>query len=228
MTTTGTFAFNPSLGELVINAYARVGIMRGDILQSHMQDARMEANLLQAEWNNKQVNLWTVELLATPLVASTDTYTLSSAIVMILDAYVSVGTSPVIDSIILPISRTEYASIPNKLQESKPTQYWFNRIETPTITLWPVPDSNGPYTLNIYTCKLIEDADLANAATLQITQLWMDAFASGLAFRLARIYAPQLRDMLKMDYTEAWNVAATQDVENVPLCIVPGLAGYYT
>jgi hypothetical protein len=49
MTTTGTVTFNPSLGELVLNAYSRIGIRRTSLLASHLADARIEANLLQAE-----------------------------------------------------------------------------------------------------------------------------------------------------------------------------------
>lgn len=224
MTTSGTTAFNPSLGELVLNAYARIGIRRTSLLASHMADARMEANLLQAEWNNRQVNLWKVDLVSETLTSGTAGYDVGDETVMILDAYINWGGT---DYIIAPISRTEYASLPNKDQQGRPTQFWFDRLEDSILYLWPVPDDSGPYILNYYRCKLIEDAELVNGTNLQITQLWLDAFAAGLAYRLARIYAPQMRADRKAEYDEAWNIAAAQNVENVPLYITPGLYGYF-
>jgi len=226
MTITGTTAFNPSLGEIVLNAFARIGMRRTALLANHMQDAYTEANLLQAEWNNKQVNLWKVD--ATPvqvaLTQGTASYSIPSNVVMILDAYINTGGT---DYIIQPISRTEYSAIPVKTQQGRPTQFWFDRLESPTLYLWMVPDANSTYTLNYYSCTLIDDSALADGQTADIPQLWLDAYAAGLAFRLARIYAPQMRDQLKMDYMEAWNTAATQNIENVPLSIVPGTYGYF-
>ena len=224
MTTTGTYAFNPPLGELVLNAYARIGVRQTSILASHMADARIEANLLQAEWNNKQVNLWTVDLIEEALVQGVGEIDVDDNTVMILDAYISVED---IDTMIFPISRTEWAALPDKLQEGRPTQFWFDRLEDSVLQLWPVPDDNGPYVLKYYRCKLIQDAALRDGANVQIPQLWLDAFAAGLAYRLARIYAPQLRESLKMDYKEAWEVAAAQNTENVPMFIAPGLSGYF-
>ena len=46
MTTSGTYSFNPSLGEVVLNAFARCGIRRTSLAQEHMSDARFEANLM--------------------------------------------------------------------------------------------------------------------------------------------------------------------------------------
>lgn len=224
MTTSGTTSFNPSLGELVLNAFARIGIRRTSLLASHMADARIEANLLQAEWNNRQVNLWKVGLTSTALTLGTASYDVADSVVMILDAYITLSG---LDYYIYPISRTEYSAIPDKTQQGRPTQYWFDRLENTAVYLWPVPDANSTYTLNYYSCSLIEDAELSNGTNVEIPQLWLDAFAAGLAFRLARIYAPQMRDQLKIDYTEAWNIAATQNVENVPLQITPGVEGYY-
>lgn len=223
MTTSGTVSFNPSLGEIVLDAYARIGVRRPSILASHLADAKMEANLLQAEWNNRQVNLWTVELETQTLTSGTASYDVDDDIVMILDAYVTSGG---IDYTIYPISRTEYSAIPNKTQQGRPIQFWFNRLENASLTLWMVPETNN-YTLNYYCCRLIEDAALTNGTNMQIPQLWLDAYAAGLAYRLSRIYAPQMRAERKAEYDEAWNIAAAQNVENVPLSIMPGVAGYY-
>lgn len=226
MTTSGTYNFSPSLGEVVLNAYARIGIRRAEIEQTHLADARMEANLLLAKLSDQQPNLWAVDLLNISLVQGTLTYTVPPETAMILDVFIRYG-NPSTDRSIYPISRSEYATYPEKSLQAFPTVFWFDRLIAPTITLWPVPDGNGPYTLYYYRVRQIQDAEYANAQNIEIPYLWLDAFTAGLAARLARIYAPQLEGQRKMDADEAWELAAKQDTENVNLVFSPGLSSYF-
>ena len=224
--TSGTFLFAPSLGEVVLNAYARIGVRRPDILQTHLSDARMEANLLLAKISNLQPNLWTVDLQALPLLQGSATYTVPAETVMILDVYIRYG-NPITDRALYPVSRSEYSSYPNKDTQSFPTVYWFDRLISPTITLWSTPDGNGPYTLFYYRVRQIQDADYVNGQNIEIPYLWMDAFTAGLAYRLARIYAPSLEGQRKQDADEAWAQAAVQNTENVNIMFSPGLSSYF-
>ena len=229
MTTSGTYTFNPSLGEIVLNAYARCGVRRTAIMQEHMTDARFETNLMLASWANQGVNLWEVVLISVPLIQGQTTYTVPAKVVMILDAVIqqNTGTSSQFDRVIMPISRTEYSQTPNKLQQAPPTVFWFDRLINPTVTLWPVPDQTNYYTLNYYAVTQIQDAELTDAQTVDIPYRWLDALAAGLAARLAAIYAPDRMQMLEAKAQQAYTIAATQDTENVGLFITPGLAGYF-
>ena len=229
MTSSGTYNFQPSLGELVLNAFARCGVRRTAIMQEHMTDARFETNLMLASWANQGVNLWEVVLISVPLVQGQTTYTVPAKVVMILDAVIqqNTGTSSQFDRVIMPISRTEYSQTPNKLQQAPPTVFWFDRLINPTVTLWPVPDQTSTYTLNYYAVTQIQDAELTDAQTVDIPYRWLDALASGLAARLAAIYAPDRMQMLEAKAAQAYTIAATQDTENVGLYITPGLAGYF-
>lgn len=224
--TSGTYNFSPSLGEVVLNAYARIGVRRAEIEQTHLADARMEANLLLAKMSDQQPNLWAVDLLNIPLVQGTAVYTVPPETAMILDVFIRYGT-PSTDRSIYPISRSEYATYPEKNLQSFPTVFWFDRLIAPTITMWPVPDGNGPYTLYYYRVRQIQDAEYANAQNIEIPYLWLDAFTAGLAARLARIYAPSMEGQRKMDADEAWALAAKQDTENVNLVFSPGLSSYF-
>lgn len=221
-----TYNFMPATGEIVQAAYARIGVRRTEILTSHIQDAVMELNLLQAKMDNMGPNLWTVDQVTLPLTANVATYSVPAETIMILDAYISTGSPPT-DRIIFPISRTEYASIPNKDDVGFPSQFWFDRTMSPTITLWLMPDSNGPYTLTYFRYRQIQDAVITNGFNPEAPVRWLDALVAGLAHRLARIYAPQLEQIRKADADEAWAIAATQDTENVGLVIIPGLSGYF-
>ena len=227
MTTSGTYAFNPSLGEVTLYAYNLCGIRNTSLLQEHMQSARMAANMLAMRWSNQGVNLWAVDLVTVPLVQGQSTYTVDSNTVMILDAYVTTGTgTSEIDRIIMPVSRTEYASYPNKTQQGFPTTYWFDRLLSPTVSLWPVPDGNE-VALKYYRVRQLQDSNFTSGQTVEIPPLWLEAFAMGLAFRLALIWAPDKVQMLKPLADEAYQIAADQNVEYAATYISPQIQGYY-
>lgn len=224
MTTSETYQFNPALGELVLYAYQNIGIRPTAILQEHMESARMAANMMLSRWSNQGVNLWAVELETRNLIAGQATYQVPDNTIMILDAYVVTGG---IDRVIMPISRTEYASYPNKTIQGFPTSFWFDRLISPTITLWPVPDGTSATQLKYYRVRQIQDSNLQNGETVEIPYRWLEAFADGLAYRLARIWAPQMAMGLKGQADESYQIAALQDVENTPTYISPMIGGYF-
>ena len=229
MTTSGTYTFDPSLGELTLYAYNLIGIRNTALLQEHMEAARMATNMMLSTWSNKGVNLWKVDLVTTPLVTGQATYPVDSRTVTMLDAYVTDSSSGTpIDRIILPVSRTEYASYPNKQQQGYPTVFWFDRQISPTVTLWPVPDTtSGPQTLKYYRLVRLEDAGFQSGQTVNVPYLWLEAAAYGLAQRLAVIWAPEKVQVLKPLADEAYNVAAEQNVETASYYISPSVQGYW-
>jgi hypothetical protein len=225
MTTSGTYAFNPAMGEIVLYAYQNIGVRPTSVLQEHMESARMATNMMLSRWSNMGVNLWAVDLITVPLVEGQATYAVDGNAIMVLDAYTT--TSGGIDRVIMPISRTEYASYPNKTQQGFPTSYWFDRLVSPTITLWPVPDGSSATILKYYRVRQIQDANLQNGENAEIPYRWLEAFADGLTYRLARIWAPQMAQLLKGQADESYQIAATQDVEDVPTYISPMIGGYF-
>ena len=229
MATSGTYAYNPGLGEITLYAYNLIGVRNTAVLQEHMEAARMAANMMLSRWSNQGVNLWAVDLITTPLVTNQKTYSVDSNTVMILDAYVTDQNSGAnIDRIILPVSRTEYASYPNKDQQGFPTVFWFDRLLSPTVTLWPVPNTdNGPSELKYYRVRRLQDSNLQNGEQVEIPYLWLEAFAYGLAQRLATIWAPDKVMMLKPMADEAYQIAADQNVETAQQYISPMISGYF-
>ena len=229
MTSSGTYTFNPSLGELVIYAFNLCGLRGTSVLQEHMQSARMASNMLLSRWANQGVNLWKVDLVTVALVTGQATYTVDANTVVMLDAYVTNDqTGENIDRIIMPVSRTEYASYPNKEQQGFPTVFWFDRLLSPTVTLWPVPNvDNGPSTLSYYRVTQIQDSNLSSGQTVDIPYLWMEAFAYGLATRLSQIWAPDKLALLKPFADEAYAIAAEQNVETAATYISPMISGYF-
>jgi hypothetical protein len=229
MATSGTYTFNPGLGELTLYAYNLIGVRNTAVLQEHMEAARMSTNMMLARWSNQGVNLWKVDLVTQNLTTGTATYNVDAKTVMILDAYIVNNQSGQnIDRLILPISRTEYASYPNKDQQGFPTVFWFDRLLSPTVTLWPVPNtSNGPTQLKYYRVVRVEDSNLQNGEQVDVPYLWLEAFAYGLAYRLAKIWAPQMAATIKGDADEAYDIAARQNVEQAQQYISPVISCYF-
>lgn len=224
----GAYQFAPSAGEIIMNAFQRIGVRPTELLTTHLTSATMELNLVFSRFNAQQPNLWTVNLQSLPITQGTATYSLPAEIIMITNAYLSTGSgSSRVDRLIWPLSQTEYAAISNKGAQGTPTTFWFDRLISPTITFYLTPDGNGPYTVYYYMVRRVQDATLASGVNVEVPNFWLDALVASLAHRLARIYAPQLEQIRKIDADEAWAIAATQDVENVNLNITPGLGGYF-
>jgi hypothetical protein len=227
MATSGTYAYNPSLGEITLYAFNLCGIRNTALLQEHMESARMSANMLLGRWSSQGVNLWCVDLESIPLVQGTATYAVPANTVVMLDAYIVQNTGgAAINRLILPISRSEYASYPNPQQQGFPTTYWFDRLLSPTVTLWPVPDG-GETSFNYYRVRQIQDSEFVNGQQVEIPYYFMEAFAFGLAQRLAMIWAPDKVAMLKPLADESYDIAARQNVETAQQYISPMVSSYF-
>jgi len=237
MATSGTYTFNPSLGELTLYAFNLCGVRNTALLQEHMESSRMATNMMLARWSNMGVNLWAVDLVTVPLVQGQSVYSVDQNTVMILDAYMAItNTGQEIDRIIMPISRTEYASYPNKAQQGFTTVFWYDRLISsdrstgsagPSVTLWPVPDGQSAQYLKYYRVRQIQDAEFSNGKPAEIPYLWMEAFAYGLAARLAVIWSPDKAVTLKAMADESYQIAADQNVETANTYISPMISGYF-
>ena len=226
MSTTGTYNFDPALGSLVIDAFGNCGVRRTELRAQHMDDARFAANLITARWAASGVNLWAVDLQTVALVQGQATYDVPDNTIFILDAYITQG-SPAIDTLIYPISRSDYVAISDKATQSTPSVFWFDRTLSPTVTLWAVPSQTGTWTLKYWRARQIQDSSLSNGGSVEMPIRFVDAFSWELSARMAMKYAPDRAVMLKQEAREAWDIATSSDTENVALQIQPTLAGYF-
>lgn len=225
MAYSNTYAFSPSLADLIVHAYGRCQIRRPALTTDHLRDAAFAANLLQVDWQNERgVNLWTVDLETTALIDGTTNYAVDATTVGILAAWITQSGS---DTLLTSISRNDYAAIPNKTTEGKPTQYWFDLQTSPTITLWPVPNATATYTLKYYRARQVQDATVPGALQPEVPYRFLEAYTAALAERLAELYAPAELPRLMMRSAAAWKKASERDVEDAPLNIAPQLGSYY-
>lgn len=234
-------AFAPNTGEIIVSAYARIGVRRTQLTVTHLSDARMEANLLQAQWGNRGPNLWTVDQQELQLAPGQVIYPIAADTIEVLEVYLSTGSigdagadagldgnagaTVVNDRQLTLIGRDEYLDIPQKQQQGVPTSVWYQRGLVPQLNIWPT--ANQAYTLYFFRTRAIATASVSDGGTAEIPYLWIDAFTAGLAHRLSRIYAPAMEGVRKADAAEAWQIAADQDTEKTPMFLSPNVGRYY-
>jgi hypothetical protein len=192
-----------------------------------MEAARMSANMMLGRWSSQGVNLWTVDLETIPLIQGVSTYSVPSNTVVMLDAYVVQNNGgAAINRLILPISRSEYASYPNPQQQGFPTTYWFDRLLSPNVTLWPVPDGSES-AFKYYRVRQIQDSNFTGGQQVEIPYYFLEAFAYGMAYRLAMIWSPDKVQLLKPLADESYDIAARQNIETAQQYISPMIASYF-
>ena len=134
MATSGTTTFNLDVDQVIEEAFERCGLNSRSGYD--LKSARRSLNIMLAEWANRGINLWTVELRTKTLTASTSSYTLDSDLIDILEAVLYTTGNTTTDVEVDRISRAEYLNISKKTTEGTPVQYFLQRgSSTPTLYL---------------------------------------------------------------------------------------------
>ena len=211
MATSGTTAFNMDFTEIAEEAWERAGReMRSGY---DLRTARRSMNLMTIEWQNRGLNLWTIDEGTVSLTSGTAQYTLPTDTVDLLEQVIRTGSgSTQQDLTINRISVSTYASIPNKTTTGRPIQFWIERlVDAPRINVWPVPDSND-YTFKYWRMRRIEDAG-AGVQTADMPFRFLPCLVAGLAYNIA-LKTPELQQripILKAMYEEEFERAASED-----------------
>lgn len=138
------------------------------------------------------------------------------------------GAQGYTDILLYPLSRADYAAIPNKADQGRPTTYRFDRQISPNFNIWPLPDGNGPYQIQSYLLHQIQDVNLQGGQTLDLPFRMLYAFIADAAKDMAIKWAPAKFEALKQEAAEAWDEASSEDREKVSTFISPDLGGYFT
>jgi len=225
MATSGTTDFNMEFTEIAEEAWERAGReMRSGY---DLRTARRSMNLMTIEWQNRGINLWTVDEGTVNLVAGTGQYALPADTIDLLEQVIRTDSGNVntqTDLTITRISVSTYASIPNKLTRGRPIQVWIERlVAAPQINVWPVPDNNN-YVFKYYRLRRIEDAG-TGVQTADMNFRFLPCLVAGLAYHIA-MKVPELAprvEMLKAEYEAQFVLAAGEDREKTPLRFVPAV-----
>ena len=160
MATSGTYAFNLDLSEIIEEAYERAGL----VFQSgyDYKTARRSLDLLMLEWQNRGLNLWTVKDTTLTLVAGQSTYALPAEQVEIIEGLCRINngnSSQQSDLTMQRMSVSRYAQQTDKLSSGRPLQYYVQRTPSNlSVHFWPVPDGAQEYTFAYYYMERVEDS----------------------------------------------------------------------
>ena len=219
-----TANFDLTIDQICQEAFERCGlqIRSGNDLQT----AKRSLNLMLAEWANRGLNLWTIQLQEKSIAADTTNLTGTSlfgsgadAAQQIIDITdVVIRDSSNNDYSATPISRSTYLNYTVKTTSGRPTQYYFERTINPTLYLYPAADT--AYTLKYYALLRMKDAgDYTNNA--EIPFRFLPCMTAGLAYYISMKKAPERMQALKLLYEDEFKRAADEDGERTSVFLTP-------
>ena len=218
MATSGTYSFSMDIDEVIQEAMEMIG---GEpILGKELNSARRTINLLLQDWQNRGIQLWTVDTTTVTVTTSVTSYALGAENIDVLEAVLSRDTT---DLQMERISMEEYLKIPRKSQTGRPTQYAVRRErDLSRIYLWPLP-SNSTDKVKFETVKYFQDVS-RSSQTADISRRFLPCLTAGTAYFMSmkRVGVEPTRiQMLKQEYEERLMRAQEEDKERVSIYIRP-------
>ena len=223
MATSGSRDFQPNVAEWIEEAYERCGLEMRTAYDA--RTARRSLNILFADWANRGLNQWTISNVSQTLTEGTESYSLNSYVVDVLDVVLrrtenGVATDYQMNS----IGRSEYWNIPNKSNKARPTQYFLDKQETPKIYVWPAPENSSDI-IKMNQILRIEDAD-ASVNDVQVPFRFYPCLVAGLAYYISQKRAPERMEALKAMYEDEFARALAQDESRASLMVKPNMRSY--
>ena len=220
MALSGSTDFEPNVAEFVEEAFERCGLeMRTGY---DLKTARRSINLMLAEWANRGLNQWTIEEATQTVTEGTSSYSLNSNVIDILDVVLRRTVNQVqTDMSMSRVSRSEYINIPNKTTKARPSQFFFDKLTTPSLKAWPAPE-NSTDVLVFNKIVRMDDADKA-INTMDMPFRFYPCFAAGLAYYISLKKAPERTPQLKALYEEEFRRAADQDEDRASFRVRPDI-----
>ena len=219
-----TANFDLSIDDIAEEAFERCGLQVRSGYD--LKTARRSLNLLLAEWANRGLNLWTIQLQEKSLPADTTSLTGSDLfgsgaaaaqeIIDITDVVISDSSNN--DYSATSISRSTYFNYTVKTTSGRPSQYYFERTISPRLYLYPAADTT--YTLKYYALLRMKDAG-AYTNNAEIPFRFLPCLTAGLAYYIAMKKAPDRIQLLKQVYEDEFQRAAAQDGERTSLFLSP-------
>tara|TARA_R110000803_G_scaffold1745_2_gene5690 strand:+ start:351 stop:1019 length:669 start_codon:yes stop_codon:yes gene_type:complete len=217
MATSGTNAFDLDVDEVIEESFERCGLNSRSGYD--LKTARRSLNIMLAEWANRGINLWTVELRTQILTADTTSYTLGTDVIDVLEAVVFTENNTSTDIEVDRISRAEYLNISNKSTEGTPVQFFVERNSSaPVLYLYPTPD--GAHSFKYYALTKMQDAG-SYTNELEVPTRFLPCLVSGLAYYLSVKKSPERTPLLKQIYDEEWQRASEEDRPRSSFYAVP-------
>ena len=218
MAVSGSTDFTQDITEFIEEAYERCGI---ELRTGYdLKSAIRSANIMLAEWANRGLNQWTISTGTQTTTEGTESYQLGTDVIDVLDVVVRrTEGSTTTDTRLERISRSEYFNIPNKSTKARPSQFFLDKQNNPTLFVYPAPE-NSTDIIRFNKLTRLDDADNARN-TMDIPFRFFPCFSAGLAYYISIKKAPQRTAELKAIYEEEFRRAADQDEDRASFKIRP-------
>jgi hypothetical protein len=154
-----------------------------------LRTARRSMNLMTIEWQNKGINMWTMEQGIINLTPGLATYALPTDTIDLLEHVIRTGqntSSTQADLTISRISVSTYATIPNKLSQARPIQVWIQRLSgetNPTAAVLDGAISSTDTTITLNTVVGLANAGFIRLGTEDIYYTYVTGNVLGGVFR---------------------------------------------
>jgi hypothetical protein len=212
----------PDLPEIFEEAFERAGLQ----MQTgyDLKTARRSLNLLTLEWQNRGLNLWTIDSGTQALTAGTATYQMPADTIDLIEHQVRTGSgTEQVDTSLERISVSSYAQQSAKNLQGRPSQIFVDRQATAVnVTLWPVPDSSS-YTLSYFRLRGINGISSGIGTTADVPPRFVPCLAAGMAYYIA-MKKPEVAARvapLKQEYEFQFELAAGEDTDSSSMKFVP-------
>ena len=244
MATSGTFAHNPVVNDIVYAALRKVGAYNsngGAPRAEQLADANKELEDMLKEWQGDGLS-WLKQYVYVTLVAAQASYDIgptstdavhsdTAAATDYLQRPLKVHGATRRDSSgnevpLIPISRSDYLRLTNKSSTGSVVQYFYDpQRANGELFVWPTPSTGVTDKVCLDVDRIIEDAGTdGSTLTLDIPTDWINAVKYGLAFRIADEYGMSIseQDMLAKKAVMFKDKALDNARENVSTFFQPG------
>lgn len=131
----------------------------------------------------------------------------------------------------LPITqwnRDTYSVMNDKHRQGRPcTTYYLEKLLTPRITLWPVPDNNYDH-LTIFRQRQVQDVGTLTQS-IEVPQRWVEGIVWQLASRVAfevDTVQPELMTLIKQMADASLIEVERDETDGAPIFLQPNIRGY--
>ena len=211
----------PDLPDIFEEAYERAGLELNTGYD--LRTARRSLNIMLLEWQNRGLNLFTIDEGTLSLSSGTATYTMPVDTIDVIEHNIRTGSGTnQIDTALERVSVSNYAAQSNKNTRGKPSQIYVQRLATETkVTVWPVPDEG--YTLAYFRLKGIDGLATGVGTTAAIPPRFIPCLVAGLAYQIAMKKPESAARVvpLKQEYEYQFELAAGEDAETASIRFVP-------
>ena len=211
----------PDLPDIFEEAYERAGLELNTGYD--LRTARRSLNIMLLEWQNRGLNLFTIDEGTLSLSSGTATYTMPVDTIDVIEHNIRTGSGTnQIDTALERISVSNYAAQSNKNTRGRPSQIYVQRLATETkVTVWPVPDE--VYTLAYFRLKGIDGLASGVGTTAAIPPRFIPCLVAGLAYQIAMKKPESAARVvpLKQEYEYQFELAAGEDAETASIRFVP-------